>query len=368
MEQKHIFSDGKIPKYPLSTPRARPFLHLSGTETGFSGSPPFSPWDIYDAYGTDLRGKPGENVKIAVIEAFSAKNTEKDFEIFAKRWSLPENRLHTAFPFGKTSFSDENWQTEARADTQWAYALAPYAEITAVFARNDETESLLLAAEYASKELGADVVSMSFGTREFPSQTAFDRIFENRNTVFVAASGDTASEVFFPSSSAGVISVGGCVLHRTDDGKTFARTAWRDGGGGPSRYEGIQKRQRRFSGISALSGTFRATPDVALDASLSPGYSVYSSNLGGFISVGGTSVAAPVFAAFCARILQKSKRCKNYVNLADYLYAAAGETYYREPQEAFYDITIGSSGKYKALYGYDFCTGLGAPNISFLER
>ena len=364
MEKNYPFSDEKIPRYPLSTPRARPFLHRSGN----SASSPFSPWDIYDAYDIDYRGKPGENVKIAVIEAFSAQGAEKDFEIFAKSFSLPENRLHTAFPFGKTSFSDPDWETETRADTQWAFSLAPYAEITAVFAKNDETESLLRAAEYASRELGADVVSMSFGTHEFPSQTAFDKIFSSKSTVFTASSGDTASEVFFPSSSASVISVGGCALHRNAGGNTFARSAWRDGGGGPSRYEGIPKRQKWFSGISALSGKFRATPDVALDASLSPGYPVYDSSSGGFISVGGTSVAAPVFAAFCARILQKSNHFKNYVNLADYLYAAAGETAYREPQAAFYDITVGNSGKYKALVGYDFCTGLGAPNINYLER
>jgi kumamolisin len=360
----NAFSEEKIPKFPLSHPRARPFVSFPEK----SASPPLTPTDVYAAYGTDLSESPGKNVKIALIEAFGSDSAKSDFEKFGKAYSLPENSLEIEYPFGASALCDSKWAAEIHADSQWAYAIAPYAEIVCVVAKNADLSSLALAAEYAVRELRADVISMSFGAEEYSAQLEIDRLFAQNKAVYVASSGDVGSTVFYPSSSSHVISAGGCVLHTNVAGKSFERSAWPHGGGGPSRYTGIPVWQRRFKGLSSLSGRARATPDVSLNAADVPGYSVYISGMGGFTSVGGTSVSAPVFAGMCARIIQKSADYKNYNSMSEYLYARAGKTHYANPQYAFYDVHTGNSGKYKALFGYDFCTGLGAPNVRALEK
>ncbi len=45
------------------------------------------------------------------------------------------------------------------------------------------------------------------------------------------------------------------------------------------------------------------------------------------------------------------------------LYALAGGVLYnkKEAKDSFYDVIIGSNGRFDALIGYDLCTGLGVP-------
>ena len=82
---------------------------------------------------------------------------------------------------------------------------------------------------------------------------------------------------------------------------------------------------------------------------------------GGFLSVGGTSISAPVFAGICAQLLQKNPKALQNISMPEYLYFLAGKTQYDFPQYYFNDITVGSNGVYDALEGYDLATGLGAP-------
>ena len=347
------------PRYPLYTPTAQSFARVVPFDE--SEDTPFSPSDIDTAYSLSSRPDDGSGVTIAVIGAFGAENLQDDFKDFGRMFGLPENSLEVYYANGDgTPNTNTGWDLEAHTATEWVYAAAPAARIICVFATDARMESLFSAVSLAIS-IGADVISMSFGSEEFRSQKQFTDLMKNSGRIFVASAGDTGGKVIFPSSSDAVVSVGGTVLHRTRRGNVFARSAWINGGGGASLYTPIPEWQEIFSGIEDLSGRYRATPDVSLNAATSPGYYVYSRREGGLVAVGGTSVSAPVFAGICARILQNNPSELEGKTMMQYLYEKAGRTFYSEPQYYFSDVTVGSNGVYTAMRGYDLCTGLGAP-------
>lgn len=347
------------PLYPLYTPSARTFAVT--TPISENSDTPFSPSDIDAAYSLTTTPNDGKGITIAVIAAFGANNLKDDFTRFGEMFGLPPNNLEIYYSSGDgTPNPQTGWDLEAHADTEWVYACAPAARIMCIFSADARMESLFSAVSLAIS-LDVDIISMSFGSEEFISQRKYTDLMKNSGRIFVASAGDTGGKVLFPSSSDAVVSVGGTVLHRTRKGNVFARSAWINGGGGISLYTPIPEWQEIFSGIEALSGRYRATPDVALNAATSPGYYVYSQNDGGLVSVGGTSVSAPVFAGICARILQYNRGDLQGKTIMEYLYEKAGKTSYSEPQYYFSDVTVGSNGVYSAQRGYDLCTGLGAP-------
>ncbi len=358
-----IYND-TIPRYPLFTPNARNFAQIPENTISESS---FSPSDIDKAYSLTTTRTDGTGITVAVVGAFYSRTLIDDFRSFGQIFGLPDNTLEVYYPDGSGVESSENrgWSLEAHADTQWVYATAPAARIMCVLANDASIESLFSAVDMAIS-LGADIISMSWGSPEFYGQAEYTERMKNSGRVFVASAGDTGGDVLFPSSSDAVVSVGGTVLHRLRNGSVFARTAWINGGGGPSRFTPIPEWQRRFDGIQALSGEYRATPDVALNAGDMPGYYVYYN--GRLVSVGGTSVSAPVFAGICARILQENPQLTEEMSMMQYLYSKAGETRYSEPQYYFSDVTVGSNGRYNAMTGFDLCTGLGAPVGDLLIR
>jgi subtilase family serine protease len=110
----------------------------------------------------------------------------------------------------------------------------------------------------------------------------------------------------------------------------------------------------------------REVPDVSADASPYSGYNVYYD--GAYAGVGGTSGAAPVWAALFA-LADSVPGCQiGFANPV--LYAIAGSSRYAHD---FNDVTVGDNdlgvsngGYFKALTGYDMATGLGTPNAANL--
>jgi kumamolisin len=180
------------------------------------------------------------------------------------------------------------------------------------------------------------------------------------------ASGDNGSmdgtddlSVDFPSGCPYLTSVGGtsliCPSKKEYDADT-KETVWNSGilngmfvatGGGISRY---YERPQYQSNIQIV-GNKRCVPDIAFNADPKTGFRLfcYGKLLYG---IGGTSVAAPMFAAYLALFNPKV-----FVN----------QLLYNASKENFHDITEGtnydsktSKKKYKALPGYDCCTGLGS--------
>jgi subtilase family serine protease len=262
----------------------------------------------------------------------------------------------------------------------------------------------------------AKVVSVSWGECETSNSdglAAESTLFQEaaaQGQSIVAASGDEGSEdcngplpsvpnlslaVDDPSSQPFVTGVGGTTLSGL--GPPPGESVWNNGaaagltgtggagGGGVSQtwpmppYQssaatGLHVIGPLSSGApcGASSGDCREVPDVAMDSDPNSGYMVYwngsrsdLSSPAGWQSIGGTSAAAPVWAALLALVNASSACHSSPVGFANpALYRAAGSAYGSD----FHDVTSGNNdlsgtndGRYPAGSGFDMATGLGTP-------
>jgi hypothetical protein len=110
----------------------------------------------------------------------------------------------------------------------------------------------------------------------------------------------------------------------------------------------------------------RGTPDVAYNANPGTGYAIYDSmginGASGWFQVGGTSAAAPQWAALVviANSMRATQRKSNLTSANGALYTAAKN---RVPNfNAVNSGTNGSCGQMcDATVGFDYVTGLGTP-------
>jgi len=198
---------------------------------------------------------------------------------------------------------------------------------------------------------GVREVSMSFGSPEFASETSYDKDFVAPGVVFFGSVGDIANQTDYPAMSPNVVCVGGTALMLSPGQNVVSEVAWDGGGGGPSKYEKIPPFQ---SSISKIVGNFRGGPDIALNADPGTPCDIYDSTpsdgLSGWILFGGTSVATAI--------------CAGIANLSDHHYQSSAQELshiYSGLDAYFRDIVTGTSGKYQAMKGWDFCTGVGVP-------
>jgi kumamolisin len=160
--------------------------------------------------------------------------------------------------------------------------------------------------------------------------------------------------------------VGGTSVSTDDNGVWLAEEAWVDSpmsqgtGGGVSNLFPRPAYQNSVS--SRQDATHRLTPDVAADAD--PATGAYVLTAGQWAHVGGTSLAAPIWAALAAVMNQYllEHGGKALGNLNPLLYrVAAGAA-----RPAFHDVTLGGNAVDNAGTGYDLVTGLGTPNVDNL--
>src|SRR5262249_17969012 len=180
------------------------------------------------------------------------------------------------------------WASEIALDVEWSHAIAPGAKILLVEAASDSFTDLLNAVDYASKQPGVSVVSMSWGSTEFSGETALDKHFTTPGITYVASSGDygAGSGPEWPAVSPNVVSVGGTSLSLTSSGAYSSETGWtslnpnRYGStGGYSSYETEPAYQ-----MGVQMSSKRTSPDVAYDANPNTGVYMYDSYNGGWFS------------------------------------------------------------------------------------
>ena len=97
----------------------------------------------------------------------------------------------------------------------------------------------------------------------------------------------------------------------------------------------------------------RGVPDVAAVADPVTGVVIMHIDGQHLEPIGGTSAAAPLWAALIARLNEGLKARCGFLNPV---------LYENFPKGVLRDITSGNNGAYKAGTGWDACTGLGAPN------
>ena len=321
--------------------------------------PGYSPHMVKKAYSYD-ENVSGKGVKIAVVTALDNVAILENAGVFCSEFGIEEPDISAYYPFGRADNTSREWLIESSLDTQWLHAFAPDAVLAVVFAKNADVKNLLSAAEYAQKQLSADVICMCFGTEESVSDESLSAFMKDGG-IFVASSGDVGGRASFPSTSPYCISAGGTNLFLSPSGRRISETAWINGGGGKSDVFEIPFYQGRFFNIYGMADGMRGTPDVSMMANYNPGVPVYVSQLGGWTTAGGTSLSAACFAGMCACIKQKHPEITTSVDMLSFLYSKAGGDGYELPQYNFYDVTIGKSGDNYAMDGWDFATGLGSP-------
>ncbi len=228
---------------------------------------------------------------------------------------------------------------------------------------------------------GVSVVSMSWGAGEGTQDTAQNSIFTtpagHTGITFVASTGDQGAfgafgskQLGYPAASPNVLAVGGTSLMVNDDGSYLSESGWGDGnssasdggsGGGISRIEAQPLYQQ---GLVTQSTQFRTIPDVSMLADPNTGVAVYDTydNFDGWSVIGGTSLAAPIWAGIIAlanqgRVLGGGGTLDGPTETLPKIYSLSSTD--------FHDITTGNNG-FAAGPGYDLVTGRGTPIVNLV--
>lgn len=339
-------------------------------------NPAYTPNQYIDAYGIDRlhdRGFRGQGQRIALIEidGFSRADLTTAAACFGFRAPpttvQPVGGLKQPLPPGP----------ENTLDLQVLSAVAPGLKEIVVF--QGTATSYGLNRQYASAvalpaSRRPNVISSSIGSCEIgeygdgPYVLQLERTLKQAATqgmTVVAAAGDTGStgcstgegnggalgipSTGFPASSPWVTGVGGTNFTLDSRNRITEEVVWNNaplafgaGTGGPSlmfRQPGWQQ----GPGVGTDTGA-RGTPDVALLADQEPGYAIYCTATElceglGWITVGGTSAAAPLLGAILAIANQQARKAGQpklgHINPG--IYELAGKKSTRE--DVFRDVT-----------------------------
>lgn len=294
---------------------------------------------------------------------------------------------------------------EAALDIEQLIGLAPGADIVVYQAPNEGAAEAEILSAYVEQNV-AKVMSSSWGMCEKgvenEAAAAMDTLLQEaaaQGQSFFVAAGDEGSTdcyeaegdhdkslaVDFPGSHPFATDVGGTRMEEPT-APTPTEYLWNEsphwgaGGSGLSEHFPMPEYQRQAAPALNVVGPLssgnpcgfsycRQVPDVSANASLETGYVTHTDDE--WSVSGGTSAAAPLWAAFAA-LTNASPACRGHsIGFANpALYAIAGDAYAAN----FRDVTSARPGgmpttnrfdstePYPAGPGYDMATGLGTPN------
>jgi subtilase family serine protease len=222
---------------------------------------------------------------------------------------------------------------------------------------NDSSFGALAAAEDTAARLGAAVISNSYGIPESGFPLTFSRSYDHPGHTIVVSSGDTGfTAAQFPADQDSVTAVGGTQLVRTKSARGWAEKVWNEGGGaggsGCSSY--VPKPAWQHDPHCDM----RTIADVAAVAS---NLAVYDPHEGGWLTVGGTSAAAPIIAGVYGLAANATTIKPGYI----YRHARSLFDITRGNNDLFHQAGGGACGHdylCQARLGYDAPTGVGTPN------
>ena len=312
--------------------------------------------------GFSLHPTGGQGV-IVVVDAYDNPDAASDLTTFDAEWSMPAANFTQIYcqPYNSGTGTcsttttppavDTGWALEESLDIEYAHSMAPSAKIFLVEAASNSYADLTWAeawAGYYADINGGGEVTNSWGGSEFSGETAYDGDFNNFNgsyfpVVYLASGGDSGT-IEYPSASPYVISAGGTTINRDANGNYVSQTCWSGTGRGTSAYEGMPYPEGYMGGVA---GKYRQTNDISSDADPNSGVWVYSGENGGWLVVGGTSVAAPTLAGV--------------INLSGNIYHNTLKN-----QMLLYSEYAGKNTFPTELYDvspafWDQCTGIGTP-------
>jgi pseudomonalisin len=321
------------------------------------------------------------NATIGIITQGSMTQTITDLKSFASRAGYPVPNVSTV-QVGSAS-SDTSGVGEWNMDTQDALATAggTIKQMLLYTATTLSDADLTNTYNKAVSDNLAKAINVSLGECENDAKASGimasnDQIFQSavaQGQMFSVSSGDsgawecgsTAGKAqSYPAVSPYVMAIGGTTLD-TSGTTWLGETVWScssastcqqsssgGAGGGPSLTEAAPSWQTS-AGVLGTS-TKRGVPDISFDASPSSGALVLIN--GSNQQIGGTSLSAPIFTGFWARIQSANGNALPFP--ASNLYAKAAAN-----PSMFHDVTSGNQG-YAAAAGWDYATGYGSLNVA----
>jgi len=332
---------------------------------------------IYNASGLPS----AVNATIGIITQGSMTQTIKDLNTFTNKAGYPPVNVETV-TIGSPS-SDTSGVGEWNMDTQDALATAggTIKKMVLYTANTLNLTDITAAYNRAVTDNVAKVINVSLGMCENDAfnggiTASNDQIFQTavaQGQTFAVSSGDSGAyecggpgtSQSYPSASPYVISVGGTQLNTS--GTTWvSESVWScttasscqanvngGAGGGPSLTEAAPSWQVS-SGVLGSSNK-RGTPDISFNADPASGALVIVN--GSNQQIGGTSLAAPIFTGFWARVQSMNNNSLPFPAAAIYQKAAS-------TPGMFHDVTTGSNGGYTAKAGWDYASGFGSLNMA----
>jgi subtilase family serine protease len=321
--------------------------------------------DIESAYKLPVSRNRYQTV--AVVEAFKTPHLVADLAVYRKQYGLPGcttgsgclrivNQEGNASPLPASGVS-EGWDVETMLDVSMVSAACPHCHILVVEA-NTASLANLGAAEGTAARLGAQVISNSYGTNESGLTQTYASAYDQPGHTIVVSSGDSGFGVAsFPANLATVTAVGGTLLARSGNKRGWSERVWDTpevaaSGSGCSAW--VAKPPWQHDPHCGM----RTVADVSALAWNIP---VYDQSQGGWLTVGGTSAAAPLIAGVYGLAGNAATIKPGY----EYSHAAS-----------LFDITAGNNDLFNdthgatcgydylcvAKKGYDAPTGLGTPD------
>jgi hypothetical protein len=366
-----VLAIGGLHNYTLPHPCIRaasavqPVRNQVRTGSGPNGT--YLGQDFRAAYasGVSLTGA-GQAVGLFELDGYNAGDIT-NYEDLADTTNVPPltNILLDGFSGAASGGGDFN--AEVCLDIEMAISMAPGLTNILVYEGSPDVNTIV---NDILNRMATDNQAMQLSCSwSFDINASTDQIFQQfaaQGQSFFQASGDSGAysgPVWEPSDDPNITVVGGTILSTSGPiGSWVSETTWGDSSGGISVVVPIPFWQQGLD-MSANQGstTLRNLPDVAMVAD-----NVWVEVTGGSGSYQGTSIAAPLWAAFTALANQQAtlngQPQSGFVNPA--IYDIGRSSNYTA---CFHDITTGnnttasSPDKFHAVAGYDLCTGWGTP-------
>jgi subtilase family serine protease len=247
---------------------------------------------------------------------------------------------------------------EVTLDIMMAAYMAPGANILVYEGTNWNDVLNRMATDDEAKQLSS---SWCFSPANATTEQIFKQMIAQGQSLF-QASGDSGAynePILPPADDPNLTVVGGTSLKTAGAGGPWqSETTWTGSGGGVSTTWPIPAYQQSVNMASnGGSNAMRNIPDVAIAADVQV---FLICNNGQAVQVGGTSVAAPLWAGFMALANQQAavngKPQVGFLNPVIYSLGARSGL-----EGDLHDIVTGNNGGFNALPGYDLATGWGSP-------
>jgi len=319
------------------------------------------------------------NATIGVVTAGNMAQVVTDLKAFASSagYPVPAVSVITVGIAGTDTSAQSEWDMDTQASL--AVAGGTIRSMLLYTAQTLEDGDLTATFNRIVSDNKAKAINVSLGECEKDSHdtgvmASDDQVFQvamAQGQTFSVSSGDSGAfecgstvSASYPASSPYVMAIGGTTLSHV--GSTYSsETAWSctnstdcqqsasgGTGGGSSAYEAAPSWQTSAGVLG--SATTRGVPDIAFDANPASGALILVS--GSYQIIGGTSLAAPIFAGFWARIQSAHGNTLGFPASTLYAGAATHATW-------FHDVTSGNNGHFAAATGWDYTTGYGSLQV-----